>query len=377
MSEATLAEPPAPPAPPAAHPGAVTIDLGNLGNKPKVAAKAEPTDAEKATANEAALAAAEAAKVAEAKKAAEVKPPEAKPNDKEENMANLRKAREAAEAAKKTLEEEYAKLKTDYEEFKSKAPELPEDVKAQLAEREALRQRVRQVDLASDPEFQAKYNKPIMERISMMGQLAIAAGVPEAEWKKANAEWDRKQMAEWSEGMDPLQKIQFNTAWMAAENLWQEQQTELKNADTTYQELQKKRQADAEAQQKQYFSQNEQLAKSVIGETIKPETLKEYEDLGPAVENIVLQAARHEIPAKDIFQQLAANQVLARVTKKQASRIEELEKTLAERDKKITDLDAFVANNAAGVPRGDAAGASGAAVGDNTPLWKQIVVKAP
>jgi hypothetical protein len=299
-----------------------------------------------------------------------------KPNDKEENMANLRKAREAAEA-------ERDRLKTEFEEFKKKAPELPEDVKTRLTkaeqlekEREDLQRTIRQLDLSKDPEFQAKYNKPITERIGIMGQTALAAGVSENDWKNAVANWNEDQFAEWQEAMTPIQKVKFNAAWTAAVDLYQEQQSELKNADASYAEMQKKRQTDAEAQQKQYFTQNEQLARSVMAETIKPETLKEYEDLGPAAESLLLQAARHEIPAKDIFQQLAANQVLARVTVKQAKELEDLRAQIAERDKKISEQDEFISNQSGAVPRGGAAGASGA-VDDKTPVWGRIVVKAP
>jgi len=368
---ATLETPPA--TTPAPHPGAITIDLSNLGKKP--APKAEvvvtpPTDAPPV------------------EKPAEVKPPETvappvvpKTNDKEENLANLRKAREAAEARAKALEDEHAKLKAEFETFRTKPPELPDDVKTKLTKAEELekqaeemRQRLRQTDLAQDPEFQAKYNKPIQDRITLMGQAALAAGISAEDWKAVSGTWDRKQMAEWSETMDPLQKVQFNAAWMAAESLWQEQQTELKNADAALTELQKRRQADAEAQQKQYLSQNEQLAKTVMTKFIKPETLKEYEDLGPAAEAILLKAARHELSAEDIFTQLAGNQVMARVLPKQADRIKELEATLAERDKKISEQDAFIANQAGAVPRGDAAGGT-QVVDDNTPVWKQLQVR--
>lgn len=374
MPDAAVIDPPATENPPvsASHPGAVTIDLGNLGKKPT---PKEPTDAEKATADAASKAAAadvEAAKVAEAAKAAEAAK---KPSDKEHNMAELRKAREAAEAARKALEEEHTKLKTEFEALKSKAPELPEDVKAQLAEMETLRQTVRQTDLARDPEFQAKYNKPITDRIGVMGQTAIAAGVTEADWRNAVQNWNEDQFAEWSESMTPVQRVKFNAAWTAAVDLYQQQQSELKNADTAYQELMKKRQSDAENQQKQYFTQNEQLARLVMGETIKPETLQEYEGLGDSTEALLMKAARHEIPAKDIFQQLAANQVLARVTVKQSDRIKELEATLAERDKKISEQDAFITNQAGATPRGDAAGSK---AGEKSgPVWQQIVVKAP
>jgi hypothetical protein len=369
MSEPATIDPPV--TPPAAHPGAITIDLANLGNKAAPVTKVEvtPTPApEKVEPDATAAAAAEVTKViADIPK---------KPSDKEENMANLRKAREAAEA-------ERDRVAKEFEEFKKKAPELPEEVKTRLTkaeqlekEREDLQRTIRQLDLSKDPEFQAKYNQPITERIGIMGQTALAAGVSEADWKNAVANWNEDQFAEWQEAMSPIQKVKFNAAWTAAVDLYQQQQSELKNADMTYAEMQKKRQTEAEAQQKQYFTQNEQLARSVMAETIKPETLKEYEDLGPAVEGIMLQAARHEIPAKDIFQQLAANQVLARVTVKQADEIKDLRAQIAERDKKISEQDEFISNQSGAVPRGDAAGASGP-TGDKTPLWKNIVVKAP
>jgi hypothetical protein len=118
------------------------------------------------------------------------------------------------------------------------------------------------------------------------------------------------------------------------------------------------------------------MAKAVMAETIKPETLKEYEDLAPATEALLMKAARHEIPAKDIFQQLAANQVLSRVTVKQSKEIETLREQLAERDKKISEQDAFIANQAGSVPHGDAAGGSGG-TGEKTPAWRNIVIKAP
>jgi hypothetical protein len=368
MSEPATIEPPV--TPPAAHPGAITIDLANLGKKAAPVTKVEvtPTPAPEKVEPDATAAAAEVTKV--------VADIPKKPSDKEENMANLRKARETAEA-------ERDRLKTEFEEFKKKAPELPEDVKTRLTkaeqlekEREDLQRTIRQLDLSKDPEFQAKYNKPITERIGIMGQTALAAGVSENDWKNAVANWNEDQFAEWQEAMTPIQKVKFNAAWTAAVDLYQEQQSELKNADASYAEMQKKRQSEAEAQQKQYFTQNEQLARSVMNETIKPETLKEYEDLGPAAESLLLQAARHEIPAKDIFQQLAANQVLARVTVKQAKELEDLRAQIAERDKKISEQDEFISNQSGAVPRGDAAGASGA-TGEKVPLWKNIVVKAP
>jgi hypothetical protein len=373
MPEAAIAE--APVTPPAVHPGAVTLDLSNLGKKPQSAAVVPPVTP------------AEPDKPAEAKdeKPPEIPPvvPPAKPNDKEHNMAELRKSREAAEARAKAVEEERDKLRAEFEAFKTQAPELPEDVKTRLTKAEQLekelqeqRSTIRQLDLSRDPEFQAKYNQPITDRIGVMGKTALAAGVSEADWKNAVANWNEDQFAEWSESMTPIQRVKFTAAWTGAVDLYQQQQQELKNADQAYQELQKKRQTDAEAQQKQYFASNEQLARSVMSEILTPDALKEYEDLGGAAEALLLKAARHEIPAKEIFHQLAANQVLSRVTLKQKTRIEELEKQLAEREVKLKEQEEFISNQAGAVPRGDAAGASGA-VGNTKPIWQNIVVKTP
>lgn len=370
MPEATIEEPPVveKSAPPAPSPGAVTIDLGNLGKK--AALKVEEPPAVK-----------EPEKVEPAKietPVVEVK----KPNDKEHNMAELRKAREAAEEARKAVEAERDQIKAELETLRTRAPELPEDVKSRLTaveqlekERAELTQRLRQADLSRDPEFQEKYNKQITGRIEVMGQTALAAGISQDDWKRAVSNWNEDQFAEWSESMTPIQRVKFTAAWTAAVDLYQQQQQELTNASKTYEELQKQRQADAEAQQKQHLTQNEQLARSVFAEVIKPETLKEYEDLGPAAEALVMKAARYEIPAKDIFQNLVHNQVLARVTVKQKATIDDLQAQLAERDKKIADQEAFIAQHAGAVPRGDAAGKT-TSTDDKTPIWANLVVKA-
>lgn len=370
---ATIDAPPAtekPATPPPSHPGSVMIDLGNLGNKAK-AVQTPPVEAPKEE------------KPPEVKPT-EPPPAEKKPNDKEENMANLRKAREAAEAARKAAEEERDRLKSEFEEFRKKPAELPEEVKSKLTKAEQLekdleehRRTIRQLDLSRDPEFQAKYDKQITERITTMGQTALAAGISEADWKNAVANWDENQFAEWTEAMPPVMKVKFTAAWTSAVDLHQKKQSELSNADQTYQQIQKQRQAEAEEQQKRYLSENEKLARSVMATALNPEAVKEYEDLAPAAEAILMKAARHELPAKDIFEQLVANQTLARVTVKQRSRIEELEATLAERDKKIQEQDQFIASHAGAVPRGDAAGSSAPSGGKTAPVWNNIVVKTP
>lgn len=370
-AEATIAEPEVQkPIPPAAHPGAVTIDLGNLSKK--AAPKVEPPVVAEVT-----------SPVEPEKVVAETTPdPTKKPSDKEHNMAELRKAREAAEKARQEAEVDRDRVKAELEALRTKAPEIPEDIKTKLTaveqlekERAELTQRLRQADLASDPEFQRKYNEPITARIGIMGESVIASGVSVEDWKRAAANWNEDQFAEWSEGMTPVQRVKFNAAWTAAIDLYQQQQQELKNASQTYQELQKQRQAEAETQQKQYFSQNEQTARAILAEVLKPEGTKEYEDLPAAAEAIVLRAARHEIPATEIFQQLAQNQVLARVTQKQKATIDDLQAQLAERDKRLQDQEAFIAQHAGAVPRGDAAGTS-TPTKDGTPIWKNLVVKA-
>lgn len=356
------------PATPTTPPGSITIDLGNLGKKAQPA-KEEP---KKGTA---------VVDPPKEEKTLEVTP-DKKPNDKEENMANLRKAREAAEAARKEIEAERDRIKAELEELRGKPSELPEDVKTRLSaveklekEREELRRSLRQADLARDPEFQEKYNKQITSRIGTMGEVAITAGVPIEDWKRAAASWNEDQFAEWREAMTPVQKVKFDAAWTSAMDLYQKQQQELVDAEKTYQELEKQRREQQETSQKQYLSNNEQLARSVLAETLKMEGAKDYEDLGPSAEAILLKAARHEMTAPEIFQQIAHNQVLARVTVKQKTQIEELQAQLAERDKKISEQESFIAEHSSATPRGDAAGKT-VPTGEKVPIWQQIQVKA-
>lgn len=370
------------------HPGAITIDLDNLLSKPKpVEKKSEevekPEDlaAKEAAAKEAELKSKEAdAKAAESASKSE----KAKANTKEENLANLRIARENAEKAAREAAEERDRLRKEIEDLRAKAPELPEDVKGKLSkfeeiekEREELRKSLRQADLARDPEFREKYQKQIAARIGIMEQVALSAGVSKEDWhRNAIAGWNEEQFAEWRESMTAAQRVKFDAAWTSAVSLHQEQVAALEDADKSYAELEKQRKLDAETQQRQYIQQNETLGKSVLAEVLKPVSSEDYPDLADSATAVVMQAARHELPAKDIFQQLAYNQILARVTQKQKGRIEELEAKIAEHEKKIAEQDAFIANQAGAIPRGDAAGKV-TDLPDDKPVWESFRVKMP
>jgi len=347
--------------PPAVTPkptAGVIVDLDHLFQKPD---KAAP------------LADDAAAKEAEAKKAAEAKPatpPPAKPNDKEENMANLRKAREAAEEKAKALETQIAEFQKKLEE--ASVPKVPEDVQKKIEQlekdRTEFQKNLQIANLERDPEFQQKYSVGINQQMQRMLQLAVDSGVDEKEALKAVKRWDEEAFATWHESMSPAAKVKFGAAWTGVENLHAEKQQALADADKRWEEIGKQREEQAKAYQQSVLAENEKLARTIIKDVLSTnEGLKEFEDLPAAVESVALRAARYEMTPEEVFRNVAANQVLARVTQKQFKTIEEL-------TKKVADLQKFVDEQSSAVPKGN--GTTVASTDDDkTPIWERVVVK--
>lgn len=304
-----------------------------------------------------------------------------KANDVETNLGNMRKKLEEYEAQVKATAEERDKIRTEYETFKSKPPELPEEVKTKLTavekyEKELadMRALVRQTNLAADPDFREKYDKGIQNRIANMWRVAAAAGITEAEWKSAVSRWDKDKFGEWMDGMSPGQRMEFQAAWLKSEELYQEQQEQLQNADKTLAELEKQRRDAYESQQREVFTRNETLARNIMKSVLANGDAASYEGISEAMESTLLKAARHEVTAEEIFTQLAANQVLARSTQKQAETIKERDTRIAELEQKLAEQEEFIKQHSGSVPRPDAAGRTGDTAEKHVPLWKNVVV---
>jgi len=354
--------------PPAVTPkptAGVIVDLDHLFQKPEKTAP--PAD-------DAAAKEAEAKKTEEAKKEEVVKttpPPAVKSNDKEENMANLRKAREAAEEKAKALETQIAEFQKKLEE--ASVPKVPEDFQKRMEEtekeREELRKIVRVANLERDPKFQKKYTEPIKQSMEQMFKLALDSGIDEKEALRAVNKWDEDTFSTWHESMSPAMKVKFGAAWTEVEKLHIGRQRELADADKQWAEQSKQQEEEMKTQHQQTLAENEKMARGIVKELLSTnEALKEYEDLPAAMETVALKAARYEMTPAEVFRSVASTQVLARVTMKQAKTIEDL-------TKKVADLQKFVDEQSSAVPKGN--GTTVASTDEEkVPLWDRVVVKA-
>lgn len=374
MSEATLEQPEVKETPVSAPPtpaSAITFELFG-GKKDKTAADqlAKEPEVKVETPTE------------EKKVDAPVTESGKKKNDAETNLANMRKKLEEYEAQVKAAQDERDRLKGEYEAFKTKPPELPEEIKTKLTaaeerEKELMEARalIRQTNLARDPDFRAKYEQPIQNKIKSMGQIALASGIPDNEWRAAVTSWNRDKFGEWIDAMNPGDRIAFQAAWQKTEELYTEQNDQLQNAEKVWTEMEKQRKDAFEAQQKDVLAGNEKLARQIIKDTLARGDAASYEGITEALEGAVLKAARYELSAEEVFQQIAANQVLARSVQKQDATLKERESKIAELEKKLAEQDEFIKAHAGAVPRETPAGKTSESGDKYVPPWQRIVVK--
>lgn len=303
---------------------------------------------------------------------------------KEDNMANMRKTIESLQKEISEFKGKHETLEKEYTEYKSKPFELPEEHKTKFTELEKQRdeylKELRVVNLARDPEFVSRYDKPIQSNVELMAKIAKDAGIPEDDVRQGMGVWNENTFGEWVEMMNPAHKAKFTAAWIQSESLYNERNQRLQDSERTYSEIMKARETEAKTQQEAMLSQNTKLAKSILKEVVYDvDALKEYEDLPAAAESMAMRAARYEMPAEEVFKNVVANQVLSRVTLKQDATIKELRSTMEEKDKKIAELEEFVKAHAGATPRSETSGSisGGKQVGEDKPIWQRLDIRIP
>lgn len=283
-------------------------------------------------------------------------PVKEQPKGKDDNMANLRKLREAAEKERDDFRTQLETLKAEFETFKSKPFELPEEHKTKYSqleqERDTYLKELRVTNLARDPEFVQKYEKGIQSNIETMQKIAKESGVSDADLRSGFGAWSENAFGQWMEEMSPGQKVKFQAAWLQTEQLHNERTQKLQDAEKTYSELMQSREAQAKAQYESGLEKNTSLAKVLVKKLVlDAEGTKEWEDLPAAAEAMAMKAARYEMTPEEVLTNLIHNQVLARVKVKNDNEIVKLKEQMAERDKKIADLEKFVAEHSGATPQ--------------------------
>lgn len=296
----------------------------------------------------------EKAVVAEVKKE-ESKKEEAKPDPKQ-SWEELRKGREAAEALAKQHEADLARTREEFETYKKQPVPKEYEEKLTKAEQRALelQQKLVAYDLQHEPEFQ-RISTGIQEAVQELAGYIVESGIPVAEVNAAIARWDEGQLYEWKEQMAPGAKLRFDEAFSTAIRLDRERTKKIQNAPQTMAEIQKARAAEQEQARKQHMDGLRGETKSILDELLeKQEIVKGDPALQTELSSLLDRAAGlngERMSTRQILQNLAQSHVLARhfqrVDKERGELAEKLaaaEKTLAEREEFIKNLDSSTPN---------------------------------
>lgn len=270
--------------------------------------------------------------------------------DAEKNFAALRQKAEAAEKAHAEAMAEIAKFKSEMEELRKKpAPEeFIKEFEKTKAERAEYQKRLREADLARDPEFNAKYDNAIKSAMIEMVNVAVGSGVDRKEATAAVSAWNEGQFAEWLGGMSEIDKLKFGANLQRAVTLYQEKEGEIANADQAYQKLQQQREEQAKQQMEQRQSGLNADIEANLKELAETPLGKDHTDLLTETRTLLRRAGGLEgerIDNKTLLGMVGKSLLLARGFERQekalaekAEKITELEKTLAERDAFIKEL---------------------------------------
>jgi len=266
------------------------------------------------------------------------------------DFAGLRKKAEAAEKAAIEAAAERDRLKAEYEELKKKpAPEeFVKELEQTKAERAEYQKRLREADLARDPEFNARYDTGIRTAMQQMVDIMAQSGMDRKEATAAVGSWNKGQFAEWMEGAGPVEKMEFGAAMQQAVMLHGQKETELAQAEQTWQNLQKQREADAKAQRENYLGSLRGDIDAILKEAAETPLGKDHTEVLSEAKSLLLRAGGLEgerLANKDLLGMVGKSLLLAKGFERQEkalaekeAKIAEMEKTLAERDKFIKEL---------------------------------------
>lgn len=285
-------------------------------------------------------------------KKAETPPPvvekkEEPKSDADKNFAALRQKAEAKEKEAAEAAAERDRLKAEMEELRKRpAPEeFVKELELTKKERAEYQKRLREADLARDPEFNAKYDTGIQTAMQQMVDIVAATGVDRKEASAAVSAWNKGQFADWMEGLGPVEKLEFGAAMQQVMSLYGQKQTELSQAEQTWQGLQKQREESAKQEREKYLGNLNSEIEANLKELAETPLGKDHTDLLAETRTLLRRAGGLEgerIDNKSLLGMVGKSLLLAKGFERQekalaekAEKIAELEKTLAERDEFI------------------------------------------
>lgn len=397
--EVSIPEPnAAPPAPATVAPVILEGGLEGILKKanPKKAADAKPPEqkkdektpdeiaAEKKAADDKAVADKAAADKAALDKAAADKKGDPAPGDKslETNLVKLREELDTQAKGRKTAEEELTKIRTEVETLR-KNP-VPDDVQKRIADLEKANGELVSFARAAarhrDPQFVQKYQTGRQSLINSMFDLAKNNGIDEQE-AMAAFRAGGAQLAELAERLPAGVKLDFQGSLLELRNLDRARSAELEESDQQWQERLKAQEAQAKEAQRIDLETRGNEIKGVLSDFFKIEGLPDDPEFRTEIEKLARQAAGLEQSAEPWdntrwIKNVVLNQALGRATQELSAKNEALATQLAEKDKKIAELESFVKEQSGSVIRTPGGGPiSGGANADKRPIWEQIKVR--
>lgn len=288
---------------------------------------------------------------AKAEVKAEVVKEEKPQSDADKNFAALRQKAEAAEKAHADAQAEIAKFKTEMEELRKKpAPkEFMDELELTKKEKADYQKRLREADLSRDPEFNAQFDTPIRGAMQRMVDIAVAAGIPKEDAVKTVSTWNKSTMAEWLDGtLGPVEKMEFGAEMQQAQSLYSQKEAALAQADQTWQGMQKQREEATKQQRAQYLTTLELDIEANLKELGETPLGKDHTELLAETRTLLRRAGGLEgerIDNKNLLGMVGKSLLLAKGFERQekalaekVEKITELEKTLAERDAFIKEV---------------------------------------
>lgn len=278
--------------------------------------------------------------------AKEEKPKEEEVQDRD--FAGLRKKAEAKEKEAADAIAERDRIKAEMEELRKKpAPEeFIKEFEKTKAERLEYQKRLREADLARDPEFNAQFDNPIRAAMQRMVDIAVSAGVPKDEAVKTVTTWNKGTMAEWLDGtLGPVEKMEFGAEMQQAMSLYTQKETLLAQADETYQKLVKQRGEEEKAKREQYLGSVSAAIEENLKELAETPLGKDHVELLAETKTLLRRAGGLEgerIDNKTLLGMVGKSLLLAKGFEKQQKALEEKDAKIAEITKTLEERDKFI-----------------------------------
>lgn len=293
-----------------------------------------------------------------------------------ENFRKLEESKKAAESERDATKAELSGFKTQLADKDKRIADLEATmaqqrsasgnvdglkltVEEQAQQIRALQQELKAADVKRDPEFVDKYVNGRKFQEDTLADVASLVGAQKEDVHRALRMGDETKLSEIREALTPQQQRRWDVALMERERIDLERERAEKDADKTWEQLQKQRAEGFKAQQVQIASENRRMARSVMGSILeKVPDLKENRTITDQMQEIAegLSGGKgsEHWPKDKIIESVMMGRVYETACAGMNTRIQELEgklKTETEERKKVEGI-----LKSRGIPYSDTAG---------------------